>query len=219
MQILLVEDNQSLAQGMKVALSKEGFVVNAVHSGKFALDIIGSEPPDAIILDLGLPDIDGLQVLKKAKQLRPFLPILILTARDRTEDKVTGLEGGADDYLVKPFDMPELVARLRVIERRIFGTQNQDIKVGAVTLSTTHHEVHFQNQPIEVSRREFALLKALMESAGRIITRATLESRLYDWDSEIVSNAIEVHVHNLRKKLGSHFIKTVRGVGYTVPKK
>ncbi len=219
MHILLVEDNNSLALGLKVALSKAGFVVNNVASGQFAVDIINSEPPDAVILDLGLPDLDGLQVIKKAKKSCPNLPILILSARDSTDDKVTGLELGADDFLTKPFDIKELIARLRVIERRLFGTQEQCVEIGDVVLSTAHHQVMLKGAPLELSRREYALLKSLMESAGRVITRSTLESRLYSWGDEVVSNAIEVHIHNLRKKIGSDFIKTVRGVGYMVPKK
>lgn len=219
MQILLVEDNASLSQGLKVALSKEGFIVNPVATGQFAVDIIKSETPDAVILDLGLPDMDGLEVLAVAKKHRPNLPVMILTARDQIEDKVQGLESGADDYLAKPFDMLELIARLKVIERRLFGTQDPSITIGAVTLSLVHHEIRLNDEPVEISRREYMLAKTLMESAGRVITRATLEARMYNWEDEVVSNALEVHIHNLRKKLGADLIKTVRGVGYMVPKK
>lgn len=217
-QILLVEDNLSLADGIKTALVKEGFVVNTVHSGKFAANIASSEPPDAMILDLSLPDLDGIDVLRRVKKAQPQVAVLILTARDRTEDKVQGLEAGADDYLAKPFDMPELIARLRVIERRLFNVLESTITVGPVSLSTTRHEAFRHGEPLELSRREYALLKSLMENAGRVVPRSTLETRLYSWDDEIVSNAIEVHIHNLRKKLSSDFIKTVRGVGYSVPR-
>lgn len=219
MQILLVEDNPSLARGLKVALNQEGFTVNSVANGQFALDIIATETPDAVILDLGLPDMDGLEVLAAAKKMRPNLAVLILTARDQIADKVQGLESGADDYLAKPFDMLELIARLKVMERRLFGTQEPAITIGEVELSLKHHELRINGKLVELSRREYMLAKTLMESAGRVITRATLEARMYNWEDEVLSNALEVHIHNLRKKLGSSLIKTVRGVGYMVPKK
>lgn len=219
MQILLVEDNLSLAQGLKVALSQEGFIVNVVHDGRHALDIIKTELPDLVVLDLGLPDLDGLTVLKSLKKINAQLPALVLTARDSIADKVTGLESGADDYLAKPFDMAELIARIRVIERRLLGTHDDTVTLRHVCLSLRHHQVLVHNEVIDVSRREYQLLKSLMESAGRVLTRHTLQSRIYDWEDEVASNALEVHIHNLRKKLGGDFIKTVRGVGYTVAKK
>lgn len=218
MQLLLVEDDPSLARGLQQALQNEGFAVNHVATGQHALQIVKTENPDIVILDLGLPDIDGIDVLKQIRKKQSGLPVLLLTARDTIEDKVIGLDTGADDYLAKPFDMSELLARLRVLERRLGTAQTSEILIGKVSLSTTSHQVTFDGNEIELSKREYMLLKALMENAGKVQTRNSLESKLYSWDDEIASNALEVHIHNLRKKLGTDFIKTVRGVGYTVKK-
>jgi len=218
MHLLLVEDDPALARGLQQALHNEGFAVNHVLTGRHAIQVVKTETPDIVILDLGLPDIDGLEVLKQLRKINPVLPVLLLTARDTIDDKVTGLDAGADDYLPKPFDMPELLARLRVLERRLGTAQSNEITIGDVVLSTTSHQVIFQGEELELSKREYMLLKALMESAGKVQTRNSLESKLYSWDDSVASNALEVHVHNLRKKLGTDFIKTVRGVGYTVKK-
>lgn len=218
MHLLLVEDDPALARGLQQALHNEGFAVNHVLTGMHAIQVIKTETPDIVILDLGLPDIDGLEVLKQLRKINATLPVLLLTARDTIEDKVTGLDAGADDYLPKPFDMPELLARLRVLERRLGTAQSNEIIIGDVALSTTSHQVLFQGEELELSKREYMLLKALMESAGKVQTRNSLESKLYSWDDSVASNALEVHIHNLRKKLGAEFIKTVRGVGYTVKK-
>lgn len=218
MQLLLVEDDPSLARGLQRALQNEGFAVNHVATGKHALQVVKTEAPDIVILDLGLPDMDGLDVLKEIRKLHAPLPVLLLTARDTLDDKVAGLDSGADDYLAKPFDMPELLARLRVLERRLGTAQSNDIEIAHVSLSTTSHLVKTNGEELELSRREYMLLKALMENAGKVQTRSSLESKLYSWEDEIASNALEVHIHNLRKKLGADFIKTVRGVGYTVKK-
>ncbi len=177
---------------------------------------IETDPPDMAILDLGLPDMDGLEVLRRVRGRNLDLPILLLTARAGLDDRVTGLDSGADDYLAKPFEMSELFARLRVMERRLTTARTSEITIGDVTLDTKHNTVVAGGAEIELSRREFMLLKSLMESAGRVQTRNALESRLYSWGEEVASNALEVHVHHLRKKLGSEFIKTVRGVGYKV---
>jgi len=218
MHLLLVEDDPALARGLQRALQNEGFVVNHVNRGQHALRVVKTETPDIIILDLGLPDMDGLEVLKQIRKKHVVLPVLLLTARDTMEDKVAGLDTGADDYLAKPFDMPELLARLRVLERRLGTAHANDIVIGGVSLSTSSHHVTFNGQDLELSKREYMLLKALMENAGKVQTRSSLEAKLYSWDDSIASNAVEVHVHNLRKKIGSEFIKTVRGVGYTVSK-
>ncbi|MGB5277062.1 MAG: response regulator [Gammaproteobacteria bacterium] len=218
MHLLLVEDDPALARGLQRALQNEGFVVNHVNRGQHALRVVKTETPDIIILDLGLPDMDGLEVLKQIRKKHVTLPVLLLTARDTMEDKVAGLDTGADDYLAKPFDMPELLARLRVLERRLGTAHANDIVIGGVSLSTSSHHVTFNGQDLELSKREYMLLKALMENAGKVQTRSSLEAKLYSWDDSIASNAVEVHVHNLRKKIGSEFIKTVRGVGYTVSK-
>ena len=218
MQILLVEDDQSLANGLCKALRGEGFVTNHVAEGRAALHAVSVQPPDIVVLDLGLPDMDGLDVLRSIRGSGSTIPILILTARSSIDARVSGLDGGADDYLSKPFEIPELIARLRVIERRLSTTPEAAIEVGDVRLDTLSRQVFFKNEPIELARREYTVLKSLVENCGKVRTREQLESGLYAWGEEISSNAIEVHVHHLRKKLGSDFIKTVRGVGYTVQK-
>ena len=218
MQILLVEDDLSLAEGLQKGLGREGFTVNHVSSGADAIHAVDTNTPDIMTLDLGLPDMDGLDVLRQVRKKHPDLPVLLLTARDALDDKVAGLDMGADDYLVKPFAMQELLARLRVLERRISTTSSSEIQIGDICLDTVTHGVLVNGAGVELSRREYMLLKALMENSGRIQTRENLESRLYGWGEEVASNAIEVHIHNLRKKLVPDFIKTVRGVGYTVKK-
>lgn len=216
MSILLVEDDIELAAGLKEALRAEGLTTNHVATGTDALHVIRAEPPDIVILDLGLPDLDGLDVLKELRARRPNLPVLLLTARDSLSDKVAGLDHGADDYLVKPFDMAELLARLRALGRRVSTAASHIISIGSVTLDTATHQVSVNNQPIELPRREYMLLRALMENARLVQTREQLERKLYSWGEEVSSNALEVHVHHLRKKLGADLIQTVRGVGYTV---
>ncbi len=216
MQILLVEDDRSLAQGIKTSLTHEGFTVNHLTHGEQAVRSLKTEFPDMVILDLGLPDIDGNKVLKRVREFNAELPILLLTARATLDDKVKGLDAGADDYLAKPFEMAELLARLRVFERRLSSTKHADLTLGGVSLNLTNLEVTVTDKTIELSRREYMLLKALMENAGRIQTRDSLESKLYSWGEEVASNTIEVHIHHLRKKLPESFIKTVRGVGYIV---
>lgn len=216
MLILLVEDDPLLTGALKQALQKQGFGVNAVSTGGAALHVIDTEPPDIMVLDLGLPDLDGIDVLKRVREKNVDLPILLLTARSQVDDKITGLDSGADDYLAKPFEMTELLARLRVLERRLNTSRSAEITVGDVTLDINAGSVCVRGEPVEMSRREYMLLKSLVESAGRVLTRNTLESRLYSWGEEVSSNALEVHVHHLRKKLGQQFIKTVRGVGYKV---
>jgi len=216
MQILLVEDDLSLADSLTTALKREGFTVNHVATGKAALLAAETDPPELVILDLGLPDMDGLAVLKQLHKGKTPLLVLVLTARNTTEDKVSGLNLGADDYLAKPFEMSELLARLRALERRTALQQTTAISIGAVILDTVTYEVSVDGKKIELTRREFMLLKALMEKPGRVLSRNTLESSLYGWGEELASNSIEVHIHNLRKKLAPGFIKTVRGIGYTV---
>ena len=216
MRILLIEDDASLAAGLRAALSREGFAVNHVSSGAGALASVRTERPDIIVLDLGLPDMDGLQVLARLRKSGGHIPVLVLTARDGLDDKVSGLDGGADDYLAKPFDMQELAARLRVFERRLSTATTSRIVVGEVELDTAAHTVRVGGQPVELPRREYMLLKSLMESAGKVLTRESLETRLYSWGEEVASNALEVHIHHLRRKLPDNLIRTVRGIGYTV---
>lgn len=216
MRVLLVEDDLALASGMVVALKNQGFTVNHVALGKLALNVIRAQDCDAVVLDLGLPDMDGLDVLKLTRQKNSRLPVLVLTARDGVDDRIRGLDIGADDYLVKPFAMPELFARLRVIERRLGTATSHLISMHGVTLDSTAHQAYVDEEALNLSRREYMVLKMLMESAGRIKTREQLEASLYAWGEEVASNALEVHISNLRKKLPKDFIKTIRGVGYSV---
>ncbi|MFT5164632.1 MAG: two-component system OmpR family response regulator [Alteromonadaceae bacterium] len=216
MRILLVEDDSQLAQGLQQSLRHEGFVVNHVENGKAALNALAVPDQDMVILDLGLPDIDGLEVLRQLRDRKIDIPVIILTARDSIENKVKGLDFGADDYLVKPFDISELLARLRVFERRLGTAKTSIIQINNVQIDIAAHKVLIDDESLNVSKKEYMVLKALMENAGRIQSREKIESRLYEWGEEVASNAVEVHVHNLRKKLPERFIQTVRGVGYTV---
>lgn len=219
MRILLVEDDVSLGAGLKAGLDREGFVVNHVTSGNQALAAVRAEMPDIIVLDLGLPDMDGLTVLKRVREHSADLPVMVLTARAGLDDKVAGLDKGADDYLAKPFDMKELAARLRVFERRLTTATSSIISIGSVALDTSAHTVMIDGELTDFSRREYRLLKCLLESAGKVLTRDSLEDRLYSWGEEVSSNTIEVHIHHLRKKLPEKMIKTVRGIGYTISSK
>ena len=218
MHILLVEDDRLLAEGIIKALQRERFTVNHVQEGKAALNHINAEPPDILILDLGLPDIDGLDLLKQLRKNNNTMPVLILTARDLLDDKLTGLDSGADDYITKPFELKELVARLRVLERRLSNINTNEISIGEVSLNTTTMQTVVSGETLRLSKREYMLLKALMESAGAILTKENLEAKLYSWGEEIASNAIEVHIHNLRKKLPVGYIQTVHGMGYIIKK-
>ncbi len=216
MQILLVEDDQALASALQTALQKQGYAVNAVEAGKTAVHVINTDAPDLVILDLGLPDIDGLEVLKRVRQKHKDLPFLLLTARSGVEDKVAGLDCGADDYLAKPFEMAELFARIRVLARRLSTSNTAEICIAEVRLDVNLKIVSVSGKEVELSRKEYMLLKSLMENAGRVQSRHKLENRLYSWGEEVASNALEVHIHHLRKKLGADFIITVRGIGYKV---
>jgi DNA-binding response OmpR family regulator len=218
MQILLVEDDSLLAEGIVSALSRAGFAVNWLTTGKAACTQAMAEPPDIMLLDLGLPDMDGIEVLKLVRQKKLPTQVLILTARDSTNAKVIGLDSGADDYLTKPFELDELLARLRVLERRLGNSSSSLINIGPLSLNTAHHEVLLDGAALVLSRREYMLLKALVEHVGVIQTREGLEAKLYSWGDEVASNAIEVHIHNLRKKLPPNFIRTLRGIGYMVPR-
>jgi len=216
MSILLVEDDPTLANGLTKALQKKGFTVNHVSKGADALHVIAAEPPDLVILDLGLPDMDGMQVLGKLRSTAKELPVLMLTARDSLTDKVAGLESGADDYLAKPFEMAELLARVGALSRRINTATSHLIAVADIELDTASQQVRVQGQSVELRRREYMLLQALMENCGRVQTRENLERKLYSWGEEVSSNALEVHIHRLRKKLRTDAVKTIRGVGYMI---
>lgn len=216
MRLLLVEDDTSLATGLSIALRNKGFAVNHVARGDHALLAVQTDPPDLMILDLGLPDMDGLEVLRRLRDANSAIPVLILTARDATSEKIAGLDLGADDYLAKPFDIDELDARLRAMSRRLGGATASILSVGDLRLNLATRELTKGDQPIDLSRREYALLRAFMENRGKVLTRETLEGKLYAWGEEVASNALEVHIHHLRRKLGADLIKTVRGIGYSL---
>lgn len=211
---LLVEDDADLGRGLQKMLSREGMQVDWVRSGEGALGFLHDGSFDIVILDLGLPDIDGIEVLGQMRERGDATPVLILTARGDLEDRVAGLQAGADDYLAKPFDVIELVARVQALERRSKGRASSLIEEAGVSMDTRSREVHFRGQPVELSRREFGLLKALIESHGEVLSREDLERSLYGWEGEVSSNTLEVHIHALRKKLDKTILQTVRGVGY-----
>lgn len=216
MRLLLVEDDTSLAAGLSLALRNKGFAVNHVARGDHALLAVQTDPPDLIILDLGLPDMDGLDVLRQLRNTNRTIPVLILTARDTTSEKVAGLDLGADDYLAKPFDIDELDARLRAMSRRLGSATGSILTAGDLSLNLATRELTKGDQPVDLSRREYALLRALLENRGKVLTRESLEGKLYAWGEEVASNALEVHIHHLRRKLGADIIKTVRGIGYSL---
>lgn len=216
MRIILVEDDHSLATALEKALSTEGNTVDSVNTGEAALFLVENTDADAVILDLGLPDMDGLEVLARLKRIKRHLPVMLLTARDSLNDKVSGLDSGADDYLTKPFDMPELIARLQVMQRHNNGQSQDTLTHGEVVIDVRANSVLRDDQPVSVSSKEYTLLTTLMENRGRLLSREQLEAKIMGWGEELTSNAIEVHIHNLRKKLGRDFIKTVRGIGYGV---
>jgi two-component system OmpR family response regulator/two-component system response regulator QseB len=214
MRILLVEDNKVLAQGISTALLREGHAVDHATTSASAQHILAAEAIDVMILDLGLPDEDGLVLLRRLRQDGNTVAVLVLTARDSLDDKVRGLDFGGDDYLTKPFEQQELFARLRVLERRNTIARSAQLTLGALRMDLGTHQLYFDNQPVALARREFALLRVLAEQPGRVYSREELEQKLYSLDGALSSNAIEVHIHNLRKKLPEQLIRNVRGVGY-----
>jgi two-component system OmpR family response regulator/two-component system response regulator QseB len=216
MRILLVEDDASLGEGLQTALRRAAIAVDWVQDGVAALTAIRGGGFDAVVLDLGLPRMDGVQVIRTARQEGHRVPILVLTARDRVSDRIEALDLGADDFLGKPFDPNELLARLRALHRRAQGQAQPTLAHGALRLDPATLSVQWQGRTIDLPRREFALLRALMEQPGRILTRDALQQAIYGWDEGVASNSLEVHVHHLRKRLDADLIRTVRGVGYTL---
>ncbi len=218
MRILLVEDDALLGDAIEAGLKQAGHAVDWVRDGIAAENALATGDYAAAVLDLGLPRKDGLDVLRGLRQKKRALPVLILTARDTVDDRIKGLDAGADDYLVKPFDLGELNARLRALLRRAGGQSAPRLAAAGVTLDPANRVVTHRGEVIEISAREFALLQALMQNAGRALSRTQLEEQLYGWGEEIGSNAVEVHIHNLRKKLGPDAIRTLRGIGYVMAK-
>jgi len=217
MRLLLAEDDAMIGAAVRDRLHGQGFAVDWVRDGRAADAALAGDVYDLLLLDLGLPGREGLAVLKALRGRGSTLPVVILTARDSVDDRVAGLDAGADDYVVKPFDLKELEARLRAVLRRRAGSASSVIEHGRLSLDLGSHELRRDGVPVPVSPREFALLHALLERPGRILSRAQLEERLYGWGEEVGSNVVEVHIHSLRRKLGSDLIRNVRGVGYRIP--
>jgi len=218
MRILLVEDDRALGEGIRTALKPEGYTVDWLQDGASALHALNHESFELVILDLGLPRLDGLELLKRLRAAGNPVPVLVLTARDATSDRIAGLDAGADDYLVKPFDVAELKARLRALLRRSFNRPEPVLEYRGILLDPVNQQVSYQGTPINLPRKEFVLLHELLAQPGRVLTRDRLQQVLYGWDEDVESNALEVHIHHLRKKLFPELIRTVRGVGYLVDK-
>ena len=214
MRILLAEDDKNLGDALKQGLIKHGFQVDWVRDGQAALYEIKNTSYAALVLDIGLPLKDGFTVLKELRADKKSLPVLVLTAQDAVESITQGLDLGGDDYVIKPVALEVLAARLRAIIRRAEGVSQNEIKCGDLLLNPLSFKVELNGEELSLSKKEFALLHALMLSSGRVLTKGQLEDQLYSWGHEVESNAIEVHIHNLRKKIGSNLIQTIRGVGY-----
>lgn len=216
MRVLLVEDDRMLGDGVQAGLAAVGFVVDWVRDGEAALAALAGEGFAAVLLDLGLPRRDGLSVLASLRGAGNAVPVMILTARDQISDKVRGLDLGADDYMVKPFDLDELAARLRALVRRASGRADACLRHGELVIDPAARTVTLRGEAVSLTSREFDLLRVLLDAAGRVLTRRVLEEQLYAWGDAVESNALEVHIHHLRRKLGSELIRTVRGVGYLI---
>lgn len=215
--LLLVEDDPMLGETLRDALKDQGYVVDWLNNGKTALAALEDDVTDLMILDLGLPGLDGLNVLKTIRKQGSAMPVLILTARDSIDDRVAGLDAGADDYLLKPFDLNELFARIRALSRRPQALKaSERIRHGVIEIDQDQMLAWCSGDPVPLTRREFSLLSLFMNHPGQVYTRQQLEQALYSWDDDVGSNALEVHIHHLRKKLGSKTIRTIRGIGYTL---
>lgn len=218
MRILLAEDDALLGDGLRAGLRQRGFQVDWVRSGDVAERELRGQPYEAAVLDLGLPQMDGMDVLAAVRRAGICVPVLVLTARDAVPDRIRGLDAGADDYVVKPVDLEELAARLRALVRRAHGKSQENLAAGDVVLDAAGRIVSKAGVAAPLSGREFDLLHIFLLNAGRVLSREQLEQHLYSWGQEVDSNAVEVHIHNLRRKLGPSLIQTVRGVGYILPR-
>jgi two-component system, OmpR family, response regulator QseB len=218
MKILLIEDDLMIGHSLSQFLKNEGYAVNWCQDGKSGDQALKTDTYELVLLDLGLPDMSGLAVLKNMRLAKVASPVLILTARDAIDDRVAGLNAGADDYLVKPFAVAELEARIRALLRRTTGHSDSKLSNGEISLNTTNKTLHFRDESFPLSAREYAVIHALLETPGKVWSRAQLEERLYGWQEEVESNAVEFHIHQLRKKLGSESIINIRGMGYRVKK-
>ena len=218
MRILLVEDDPLIGNGLRLGLRREGFAVDWAQDGNAGALALRTTAYGLVLLDLGLPNQDGMTLLAALRRRDDATPVIVITARDSVPDRVAGLDGGADDYLVKPFALEELLARIRVVNRRQAGRAQSLLAAGALRLDPARHRCWLHDTEISITAREFALLEELMRDPGALVTREQLEERLYGWNEEIESNAIQVHVYNLRRKLGADAIRNVRGVGYGIGK-
>jgi two-component system, OmpR family, response regulator QseB len=218
MRLLLVEDDLMLGEALQEALTPQGYVVDWVKDGESALKALRNDSFELTILDIGLPTIDGIDVLRTLRKEKIILPVLLLTARDTPMDKVAGLDAGADDYLLKPFDLGELLARLRALARRATGRVTSTLMYGELIVYPDSQTITYKNTPVILARREYMLLIKLLENTGRVLSREQLEQSIYGWLDDVESNALEVHIHHLRKKIYPTLITTVRGTGYLVPK-
>lgn len=217
MRVLLVEDDPMIGKSVQQGLRQDGYTVDWLRDGEAAELALGTTPYEVLLLDLGLPRRSGLELLARLRGSDNRIPVLVITARDSVADRIVGLDAGADDYVVKPFDLDELAARMRAVVRRHAGRADPVIVLGDLRMNPATHELTRSGQPVPLSAREFALLQALLEQPGVPLSRARLEERIYGWGEEIESNAVEVHIHSLRRKLGAEKIKNIRGVGYLVP--
>jgi two-component system response regulator QseB len=218
MRVLLIEDDRMIAQGLQTALRQDGYTVDWTADGNSAAAALHASRFDLVLLDLGLPGRDGLEVLRELRRRGDATPAIILTARDDIQDRIDGLDAGADDYIVKPFDLDEVAARMRSVLRRANGRGDPCLRAGGICLNPATHVVENQGVPVPLSAHEYSVLEALLQRPGAILSRAQLEDRLYGWDAQVESNAVEVYIHGLRRKLGSGAIRTLRGVGYFIPK-
>lgn len=216
MRVLLIEDDKLIGDGLKAGLTKMGFTLDWFTDGKLGQSALSQAPYDAVILDLGLPGLDGLEILKSWRRSGQKEPVLILTARDALEQRVEGLQLGADDYLCKPFALIEVAARLQVLIRRTHGHAFPTFTHAGVELDPLKLTVTQHGEALQLKPKEFALLELLMRNAGRVLPRTLIEEKIYNWDDDVSRNALEVHIHHLRRKLGSGFIRTVHGIGYTL---
>ena len=216
MRLLLIEDDPMIGSAARSGLTHAGFVVDWVSDGHSAQAAIANAVYDALVLDLGLPRIDGLTLLRQLRARRNGVPVLVISARDAVAQRVVGLDAGADDYLAKPFDLDELVARVRALLRRHAGAASNAMEVGDLALDPVRRRVTLGGSEVHLTAKEFALLEALMRRPGAVLSREQLEDAIYGWGEEIGSNAVEVHLHNLRRKLGSEIVRNVRGVGYRI---
>lgn len=218
MRILLAEDDKMIGESVRLSLQREGYVVDWARDGRMIETALSTEHFDLMLLDLGLPGKDGLAILRGLRQQKKAIPVIVVTARDAVEDRIKGLDAGADDYIVKPFDMDELAARIRSALRRSSGRAEPEVEIMGIRLNPESRQVVRDGKPVMLSAREYAIVEALMLRPGAILSRAQLEERMYGWGEEIESNTVDVHIHGIRRKLGSDFIQNVRGVGYFVPK-